>query len=65
MGLTEARDFFDQLQSLRQLPISRFDQPYGWTDAVLVPIQNYLDGNCTLDEALALASDNWERFING
>lgn len=65
MGLPEARDFFDQLQSLRQLPISRFDQPYGWTDAVLVPIQNYLDGNFTLDEALALASDNWERFING
>lgn len=58
-------DFFNQLQALRKLPISRFDEPYGWRDAVLVPIQNYLDGNCTLDEALALASDNWERFLKG
>ncbi len=61
----ECRTFFDQLQALRQLPISRFDEPYGWRDAVLVPIQDYLDGNATLDEAFSLATANWERLLKG
>lgn len=58
-------DFFAQTQSLRKLPISRFEEPYGWRDAVMVPIKDYLEGNSTLDEAIKLAQDNWERFLKG
>lgn len=61
----ELGSFFDQLQNLRKLPIARLDEPYGWVDAVLTPMKEYLDGNCTLDESLALATDNWERFLKG
>lgn len=61
----ESNEFSDQLQALRKVPISRFDEPYGWVDAVLTPIKEYLDGSRTLDDALALATDNWERFLKG
>lgn len=59
------REYFAQLLQLRKLPISRFDEPYGWYDAVYVPIWDYLEGNSTLDEALTLAQKNWERFLMG
>lgn len=57
--------FFGQMKLLRSLPISRFDEPYGWHDAVYVPILEYMEGNTALDDALDLAAENWKRFRMG
>lgn len=65
LGQPENLALFDQLQAIRKIPVSRFDEPYGWRDAVFVPIWDYLEGNCSLDEAMSLASGNWERFLKG
>lgn len=55
--------FNQQLKALRLLPISRYDEPYGWVDAVYNPILEYLNGTKTLDEAIELAASNWERYL--
>lgn len=57
--------FHEQLKSLRQLPISRYDEPYGWAQAVYFPILDYMEGKITLDEALESATSNWERYLLG
>ncbi len=56
---------YQQFKSLRQYPFSRFDEIYGWSDAVQVPIEDYLNGKRTLDEAIETASDNWSRLMMG
>ncbi len=59
------RGIFDQFQALRQYPYARFDEIYGWSDAVQAPIADYLNGKLTLDEAMEIASDNWSRLMMG
>lgn len=56
---------YQQFKSLRQYPFSRFDEIYGWSDAVQAPIEDYLNGKRTLDEAIETASDNWSRLLLG
>lgn len=65
LGQPENLALFEQLQAIRKIPVSRFDEPYGWRDAVFIPIWDYLEGNCSLNEAMSLASGNWERFLKG
>ena len=55
--------FHEQLKALREVPISRYDEPYGWVDAVYNPILDYMNGKKTLDEALSLATSNWDRYL--
>ncbi len=61
----QARGSFDQFQALRQYPYGRYDEIYGWSEAVQAPIEDYLNGKRTLDEAMETASDNWSRLVMG
>ena len=59
----ELGDFFQQTQALRKQPIGRYDEPYGWNQAVFQPVLKYMSDELTLDEALEEANANWERFL--
>lgn len=56
-------NIFESLETIREIPISRYDEIYGWYDAVLIPIKNYLNGDTSLDFAIKLASNNWDRLL--
>lgn len=56
-------NYFRQLQDTMDIPCSAYEQPYGWYDAVYVPLLRYFDDEMTLDEAMSEASANWERFV--
>lgn len=59
----EIKNYFHQLQDVVDTLYNRYDQPYGWYDAVYVPFEKYLDDEISLDEAMEEADANWERFL--
>ena len=54
---------YEQFQLVRTSPISRYAEPYGWSDAILTPISEYMAGETTLAKALREAAENWERVL--
>ena len=63
---TSAADYeqyYDQLRRSLDHPISRLVEPKGWYTAIGKPIEQYLSGTFSLDEALTEAEKNWERIL--
>ena len=54
---------FREIQQLQSIPYSSLSQPYGWYQAVCGPVEKYLGGELTLDQAMEAANANWERFL--
>ena len=59
----EGWEYFHQIQEVLDIPCSAYEQPYGWYDAVYAPLLRYFDDEVSLDEAMAEANSNWERFV--
>ena len=59
----EGWKYFHQIQDALDIPCSAYEQPYGWYDAVCAPLLRYFDDEVSLDEAMAEANSNWERFV--
>ncbi len=59
----EGWKYFHQIQKVLDIPCSAYEQPYGWYDVVYVPLLRYFDDEASLDEAMAEAATNWERFV--
>lgn len=55
----------DEILAVNERPFGRLDEPYGWAQAVYTPVLDYMNGRLTLDEAMAAASENWEKFLKG
>lgn len=53
---------YEQVRAIRNSPVASYGMPGEWV-GVKDPFAAYINGERTLDDAVTLATENWERFL--
>jgi ABC-type glycerol-3-phosphate transport system substrate-binding protein len=63
MQIENEERHYEQFRALLAHPISRLAEPTRWKSAIYTPLSQYMDGTLELSQALAQASDAWQRVL--